>query len=44
MVGTVTITEMDCVDGVHRIGVATLDNTPSLNALTSICCFNFTIN
>ncbi|ELJ9742614.1 enoyl-CoA hydratase/isomerase family protein [Vibrio parahaemolyticus] len=34
MVGTVTITEMDCVDGVHRIGVATLDNTPSLNALT----------
>ncbi len=34
MAGTVTITEMDCLDGIHRIGVATLDNTSSLNALT----------
>ncbi|CAE6939780.1 COG1024 Enoyl-CoA hydratase carnithine racemase [Vibrio sp. B1FLJ16] len=34
MAGTVTITEMDCLDGIHRVGVATLDNTSSLNALT----------
>ena len=34
MTGKVTISEIDCLDGVHRIGIATLDNTASLNALT----------
>ncbi len=34
MTGTVTISEMECLDGIHRIGVATLDNVASLNALT----------
>ncbi len=34
MAGMVTITEMECLDGIHRIGVATLDNAASLNALT----------
>ncbi|MGR5238108.1 enoyl-CoA hydratase/isomerase family protein [Vibrio alfacsensis] len=34
MTGKVTITEIECLDGVHRIGIATLDNTSSLNALT----------
>ena len=34
MTGKVTISEVDCLDGVHRIGIATLDNTASLNALT----------
>lgn len=34
MAGMVTITEMECLDGIHRIGVATLDNQSSLNALT----------
>ncbi|USD58229.1 enoyl-CoA hydratase/isomerase family protein [Vibrio sp. SCSIO 43155] len=34
MTGKVTISEIGCLDGVHRIGIATLDNTASLNALT----------
>ncbi|MGR5546659.1 enoyl-CoA hydratase/isomerase family protein [Vibrio sp. PNB22_2_2] len=34
MTGKVTLTEMQCMDGVHRIGIATLDNASSLNALT----------
>ncbi|WP_394156980.1 enoyl-CoA hydratase/isomerase family protein [Vibrio campbellii] len=34
MTGKVTISEIDCLDGVQRIGIATLDNTASLNALT----------
>ncbi|PFG57966.1 enoyl-CoA hydratase/carnithine racemase [Vibrio sp. ES.051] len=34
MVGMVTMSEMDCSDGVHRVGIATLDNPSSLNALT----------
>ncbi|MDF5485530.1 enoyl-CoA hydratase/isomerase family protein, partial [Vibrio parahaemolyticus] len=34
MAGMVTISEIECLDGVHRIGIATLDNTASLNALT----------
>jgi enoyl-CoA hydratase/carnithine racemase len=34
MAGMVTITELECLDGIHRIGVATLDNVASLNALT----------
>jgi len=34
MTGKVTISEIDCLDGIHRIGIATLDNTASLNALT----------
>ncbi|HDM8216674.1 enoyl-CoA hydratase/isomerase family protein [Vibrio campbellii] len=34
MTGKVTISEIDCLDGVHRIGIAMLDNTASLNALT----------
>ncbi|HHF3020714.1 TPA: enoyl-CoA hydratase/isomerase family protein [Vibrio diabolicus] len=33
MAGMVTISEIECLDGVHRIGIATLDNTASLNAL-----------
>lgn len=34
MAGMVTISELQCLDGIHRIGIATLDNTSSLNALT----------
>ncbi|WMN90065.1 enoyl-CoA hydratase/isomerase family protein [Vibrio parahaemolyticus] len=34
MAGKVTITELECTDAIHRIGVATLDNVSSLNALT----------
>lgn len=34
MAGKVTITELECADAIHRIGVATLDNVSSLNALT----------
>ncbi|CAM2908777.1 enoyl-CoA hydratase/isomerase family protein [Vibrio mytili] len=34
MGGKITITEIECSDGIHRIGIATLDNESSLNALT----------
>lgn len=34
MTATVHFKELPCQDGITKIGVATLDNAPSLNALT----------